>query len=212
MAMGEAMACGAVPIATAQRGMRHFGHAFDLDDPAATGLALPRSFRADDPVLTEAIHTGLRHLLGLVRTQPGRIETLRARAVAVARQFTWERTADRFLAIFSACAADALPAPDRAALPGRSGATLLTTRPAQARSQAGQIHIRWGPAAAARVEAVISSQNPGRPPQVIALDPQPDGSFHGRVPEPRTGCVALLITLPDGQCTWDEAAIADADA
>jgi glycosyltransferase involved in cell wall biosynthesis len=100
MAMGEAMAAGAVPIATAQRGMQHFGHAFDLDDPAATGLALPRSFRIDDPVLTEAICTGLRQMLGIVRNDPARIETLRDKAIAVARQFTWQRTADRFLDIF----------------------------------------------------------------------------------------------------------------
>ena len=73
MAMGEAMAAGAVPIATAQQGMRHFGHAFDLGDPAATGLALPRSFRVDDPVLTEAISAGLRRMLRLIREQPGQI-------------------------------------------------------------------------------------------------------------------------------------------
>jgi len=101
MAMGEAMAAGAVPIATAQRGMQHFGHAFDLDDPAATGLALPRSFRIDDPVLTEAICTGLRQMLDIVRNDPARIETLRAKAIAVARQFTWQRTAECFLDIFA---------------------------------------------------------------------------------------------------------------
>ncbi len=212
MAMGEAMACGAVPIATAQRGMRHFGHAFDLDDPAATGLALPRSFRADDPVLTDAIAAGLRYLLGLVRTQPDRIETLRARAVAVARRFTWERTADRFLEIFSACAADALPVPEPATFTDRRRVGLLTGRTVQARPQAGQIHIRWGPAAAARVEAVMGGQDPGRPPEIIPLGPQPDGSFCGRVPEPGTGHIALLITSPDGQATWDEVTIAAADA
>jgi len=108
MAMGEAMASGAVPIATAQRGMAHFRHSFDLDDPTATGLALPRSFLIDDPALVEAICAGVRRMLALVRTEPERIETLRARAVATARQFTWERAASEFLTIFSACAADAL--------------------------------------------------------------------------------------------------------
>ena len=109
MAMGEAMAAGAVPIATAQQGMRHFGHAFDLNDPAATGLALPRSFRIDDPVLTEAICAGLRLMLRMIRTEPARFGVLQERAVAVARQFSWQQTADRFLGIFAATAARTAP-------------------------------------------------------------------------------------------------------
>ncbi len=71
MAMGEAMAAGAVPVATAQQGMRHFGHSFDLADPAATGLALPRSFGVDDPALTDAICAGVRRLLALMRDRAG---------------------------------------------------------------------------------------------------------------------------------------------
>jgi len=67
MAMGEAMASGAIPIATAQRGMRHFGHRADLDDPAATGLAVPRSFRVDDPLLVADLHEGLLRMLELIR-------------------------------------------------------------------------------------------------------------------------------------------------
>jgi len=121
MAMGEAMASGAVPIATAQRGMAHFCHSFDLDDPAATGLALPRSFLIDDPAFIDAICAGVRRMLELVRTEPDRIETLRARAVATARRFTWERAASRFLTIFSACAGDTLQVPD-AALPDPTAA------------------------------------------------------------------------------------------
>ncbi len=105
MAMGEAMAAGAVPIATAQEGMRHFGHAFDLADPAATGLALPRSFRINDPVLTDAICDGLLRMLRMMRAEPGRFQALRAKAIAVARQFSWQQTADRFLEIFAAAAA-----------------------------------------------------------------------------------------------------------
>ncbi|HEV2450426.1 MAG TPA: glycosyltransferase [Streptosporangiaceae bacterium] len=112
MAMGEAMAAGAVPVATAQQGMRHFGHAFDLGEPGATGLALPRSFRVDDPVLTEAICAGVRQMLHLMRTEPGRFEALREQAVEVARQFSWRQTAHRFLEIFAAAAGRA-PAPAR---------------------------------------------------------------------------------------------------
>jgi glycosyltransferase AcbS len=104
MAMGEAMAAGAVPIATAQQGMRHFGHAFDLTDPAATGLALPRSFRVNDPVLTDDLCAGLRRMLHLMRTHPDRFHALRDRAIAVARQFSWRQTANRFTMIFAAAA------------------------------------------------------------------------------------------------------------
>jgi glycosyltransferase involved in cell wall biosynthesis len=126
LAMGEAMACGAVPIATAQRGMSHFGQAFDLAEPNATGLALPRSFRIDDPLLVDAIETGLQEMLRMVRTQPNSIAALRARAIAVARQFTWDRTAERLIAIFTACAAGTLPPPEPATLLARGWAELLT--------------------------------------------------------------------------------------
>jgi glycosyltransferase involved in cell wall biosynthesis len=115
MAMGEAMAAGAVPIATAQLGMRHFGHAFDVTDPAASGLALPRSFRIDDPVLTEAICAGLRDMLQMMRTEPARFEALRERAIATARQFCWQQTANRFLEIFAATAAGSTAAAARTA-------------------------------------------------------------------------------------------------
>ncbi|HEX6527948.1 MAG TPA: glycosyltransferase [Streptosporangiaceae bacterium] len=104
MAMGEAMAAGAVPIATAQQGMRHFGHASDLSDPAATGLALPRSFRINDPVLTDALCAGLRRMLHMMGTEPGQFQVLRDRAIAVARQFSWRQTADRFIEVFAAAA------------------------------------------------------------------------------------------------------------
>jgi glycosyltransferase involved in cell wall biosynthesis len=104
MAMGEAMAAGAVPIATAQQGMRHFGHAFDLADPSATGLALPRSFRINDPELTDALCDGIRKLLRLMRDDPERFLGLRDRAVAVARQFSWRQTAEQFIEIFTAAA------------------------------------------------------------------------------------------------------------
>jgi glycosyltransferase AcbS len=105
MAMGEAMAAGAVPIATAQQGMRHFGHAFDITDPKATGLALPRSFRINDPDLTDALCAGLRHMLDMMRAEPERFQAIRDRAVAVARQFSWRQTAEQFVEVFAAAAA-----------------------------------------------------------------------------------------------------------
>jgi glycosyltransferase involved in cell wall biosynthesis len=196
MAMGEAMACGAVPVATAQRGMRHFGHAFDLDDPGATGLALPRSFRVDDPILTDAIHDGLARMLAVVREEPERMAELRARAVAVARRFTWDRTANRFLETFAACSSGAPPAAlSRApAEPPPAPAGRV-----QAHREGDATLVRWD-GAAVRVEAVV-------PEATIALAATPDGSFAGRIPRADLPHLALLITLPDGRMVWDEAVV-----
>lgn len=280
LAMGEAMACGAVPVATAQRGMSHFGHSFSLDEASATGLALPRSFRIDDPLLADAIETGLRTMLAMVRTEPERIAALRARAVAVARQFSWDRTAGRLIEIFAGCAAGSPPLPEPATLLACGWADLLTDteladlgetamssarragdltligrlRPCQApalpdlfaaaqarvdlaachriaalagdaslaaaladRAVAGRdggrggdgVRVRWAFAPAARVEAVLPRPEPGQPPDIVPLRRQPDGSFTGRVPGPRSGEIALLITLPDGRAVWDQLTVQD---
>jgi glycosyltransferase involved in cell wall biosynthesis len=164
LAMGEAMACGAVPVATAQRGMAHFGHSFDLDEPSATGLALPRSFRIDDPLLTDAIETGLRTMLLMVRTEPQRIAALRARARAAARQFTWDRTARRLITIFAGCAAGPLPRPAPATLLACGWADLLTD--AQL-AGLGETAIR----SARRTGdlALIGRLRPGEPPDLPDL-------------------------------------------
>lgn len=127
LAMGEAMACGAVPIATAQRGMRHFGHSANPEtDPEATGLTLPRSFRVDDDLLSEAVRAGTARMLGLVRDRPELVAALRERAIRRARTLSWDRVADRFTAVFDAVRAGALPPPDPATLLHRGWADLLT--------------------------------------------------------------------------------------
>jgi hypothetical protein len=82
--------------------MRHFGHAIDLADPSATGLALPRSFRVNDPALVDSLCDGLRRMLNMMRAEPARFQALRDRAVAVARQFSWRQTANEFVEIFAA--------------------------------------------------------------------------------------------------------------
>jgi glycosyltransferase AcbS len=113
LGMGEAMACGAIPIATAQAGMRHFGHSPTPEaDPDATGLALPRSFRADDPLLVEAVREGLERMLRLLRDDPDTAAELRDRARRRATTFTWERVAERFWTIFDDVRTGSLPAPD----------------------------------------------------------------------------------------------------
>jgi len=276
LAMGEAMACGAVPVATAQRGMSHFGHAFDVDEPAATGLALPRSFRIDDPLLVDAIETGLRKMLHMVRAEPQRVAVLRDRAVAVTRQFTWNRAAERLIDIFAACAAGNPPPLEPAALLACGWADLLTDgqladlrevalrrarmtgdlalgrrlcrgsppelseafatarlrvdlatccRIAAQSNNAGLaaalrgrasvsrethgVRVRWAFAPAARVEAVVPHTEPGRPPEIVPLNAQPDGSFTGRVLGAPPGQIALLITLPNGRVAWDHVTVPD---
>ncbi|MET9294814.1 HAD hydrolase family protein [Streptomyces sp. NPDC003077] len=100
IAQAEAMACGAVPIATAQSVTAHFGHTLPMDDPRATGLSLPGSFRDDDPALTRALVARVRQAVELLRAAPGDYARLSANARATARRFTWARGADRRLTAF----------------------------------------------------------------------------------------------------------------
>ena len=127
LGMGEAMACGAIPIATGQAGMRHFGHGpVPEGDSDVTGLALPRSFRPDDPLLAQAVRDGLERMLRLLRDRPDKAAELRERARLRARTFTWDRVAERFLAIFDDVCAGRLPAPDPVTLIDRGWWDLLS--------------------------------------------------------------------------------------
>ncbi|MEU5087609.1 Cof-type HAD-IIB family hydrolase [Streptomyces sp. NPDC021356] len=101
IAQAEAMACGAVPLATAQTVTAHFGHALPPGDPASTGFALPGSFRDDDPALAGALTTRIREAAALWRTDPEAYARLSERARATARSFTWRRSADLRLAAFA---------------------------------------------------------------------------------------------------------------
>ncbi|GAA4958753.1 glycosyltransferase [Actinoplanes utahensis] len=196
MAMGEAMAAGAVPVATAQQGMRHFGHAFRLDDPTATGLAVRRSFRVADPELTAAVHDGLAHMLDLVHAGSPLIETLRARAVATARQFTWSNAADRFLEIFSACVAGRPPGTKT----GPAGDGAAATGSGTATTGPEGVEVRWRHPGADRIEMVVATD----PVRVVALRGDGHGTFTGVAPV-AAGPVPLLITERDGRCVWVEA-------
>ncbi|MEW1927123.1 glycosyltransferase [Streptomyces sp. NPDC088360] len=99
IAQGEAMAVGAVPIATDQRGMAHFRHA---DGPATTtGFAVNRSFAEDDGLLTAALADRIREAVTLWAEDPDRYRELARRAAAVARVFTWQHCADLHLAAFT---------------------------------------------------------------------------------------------------------------
>jgi glycosyltransferase involved in cell wall biosynthesis len=98
IAQGEAMVCGAVPIATAQEGMAHFHHA--RPEPEATGYAVNRSFAEDDALLTAALAARIREAVTLWTEDPDRYRELSVRAAALARRFTWEHCADLHLAAF----------------------------------------------------------------------------------------------------------------
>ncbi|MGD3112793.1 glycosyltransferase [Streptomyces sp. YGL11-2] len=101
IAQGEAMACGAVPIATEQSGTRHYGHAFDWREQAqATGLAVARSFRPNDDLLRDHLAERIREAAWLFRHDTGTYTRLSDRARRTARQLTWDASArlreDRF--------------------------------------------------------------------------------------------------------------------
>jgi hypothetical protein len=107
--------------------MRHFGHDPDPEkDPDATGLALPRSFRPDDPLLTQAVRDGLERMLRLLLDHPDKAAELRNRARRRARTFTWDRVAERFLAIFDDVRSGHLPEPDPVTLIDRGWWDLLS--------------------------------------------------------------------------------------
>lgn len=102
IAQAEAMACGAVPIATDQRVTGHFGHARPLTDPAATGFSVRGSFRDDDPGLARELAARIREAAAVFREDPGTYDRLSANSRRVARQFTWTRSAELRLAAFGA--------------------------------------------------------------------------------------------------------------
>ncbi|MEE1752149.1 glycogen/starch synthase [Streptomyces sp. SP18CS02] len=120
IAQGEAMAVGAVPIATAQLGMAHFGHTADpLDGPdaaGATGFAVNRSFAEDDPLLVDALARRIHQAAALLNEQPEQYRRLRANAMANARRFTWDRAARLHLDAFTPLWEGRRPQPDVATM------------------------------------------------------------------------------------------------
>ncbi|MGY3340515.1 Cof subfamily protein (haloacid dehalogenase superfamily) [Streptomyces filamentosus] len=100
IAQGEAMACGAVPIGTAQRTTAHFGHALPHEDPDATGFAVRGSFRDDDRELAGLLAGRIREAERMFREAPGEYRRLSRNAVRTARGFTWGESARRRLGAF----------------------------------------------------------------------------------------------------------------
>lgn len=105
IAQGEAMAVGAVPIATAQQGMAHFRHNADPvhgpDAAQATGFAVNRSFAEDDSLLVDALARRIHQAAALLHERNDEYRRLQTNAVATAHQFTWERAARLHLDSFT---------------------------------------------------------------------------------------------------------------
>ena len=103
---GEAMACGAVPIATAQEVTRHFAHDLSIPHPDATGFSVRRSFRRDDPRLTAELVQRIHEALSIFRNEPETYRRISANSRRLARTFTWQRCAQTRIDAFTSLAND----------------------------------------------------------------------------------------------------------
>jgi len=218
IAMGEAMACGAVPIATAQEGMAHFGHVEDpyRDPEQATGFAVRRSFAEDDPLLVDAVAGAIVRAVHLYTSDPRMYEQLSTNARKRAREFTWTACASTHLAVFS----DVLAG--RAAARGDNGWSVEQATERTDRQWWGE-HVPGGSAAVplsrARIDGgVLSYGMPGvqRVELVVSGDPT-DLRAHPRVfelaavgsewrielPPNSEAPLHVLLTMADGATRWD---------
>jgi hypothetical protein len=101
IAQGEAMLCGAVPIATAQEGTSHFEHALPLEHPQATGMAVNRSFAENDDLLVLDLINRIREAVVMFWQEPATYQRLSRNARQVASRFTWDMAADAHLNAFN---------------------------------------------------------------------------------------------------------------
>lgn len=115
--MAEAMACGAVPIATAQETLSHYRHTTDVRDPEATGFAVPRSFRSNDSALADRLAERIREAAGIYRDDPETYKRLAESSSRLARSFTWRKSAEERLKWFAdAREGKTLPYPNELAI------------------------------------------------------------------------------------------------
>lgn len=94
IAQGEAMLAGCVPIASKQLGMKHWRHSVELNESTdqVTGLAVIRSFLADDEQLIQSLTTAITSALAL-HADRDRYQELSMRARRCAAAFTWRMSA-----------------------------------------------------------------------------------------------------------------------
>ncbi|MET9831416.1 HAD-IIB family hydrolase [Streptomyces sp. NPDC006385] len=125
IAQAEAMACGAVPVATAQRVTSHFGHQRPLDDPDATGFSVPGSFRDDDHDLARALAARIREAVTVFRTAPATYARLSGNSRRLGRSFTWARSAELRLAAYERLLRGGRPRPPGGDLGGELDGELV---------------------------------------------------------------------------------------
>ncbi|GHD24913.1 hypothetical protein GCM10007147_21610 [Nocardiopsis kunsanensis] len=167
IAQAEAMACGSVPIGSAQWVTDHFGHALPHDDPRSTGFAVRRSFRDEDAGLTRELTARFHEALRVWREEPDLYQRLSDRARSTARSFTWGRSArvrlDGFARLFegdtrrapvpvTASEPPVLPAPTD---PGE-GTGRERRRFRAERRPDGLVHVEYRAPGVERVEAAAS--------------------------------------------------------
>jgi hypothetical protein len=232
IAQGEAMLAGCVPIASAQLGMRHWGHAEGpgVGPEDATGLSVIRSFRADDPELVRSLVSALHEALALhARGAPYAARAARARQLA--QGFTWERSARAHLEVMERlwAAPRRLARPPAAAPPGartswrdvalREGELMSWRRAAPAAPALPSLAvatsprgtaIEYGLGAATGVEVFFAPPADAGDAAPAPLARQPlvpapaRAAWAGQLPAAAAaGPLILLVTLADGSQFWD---------
>lgn len=184
IALGEAMAAGAVPIVTDQLVTRHF----------APALTVPRSFREDDELLTAGLTERIIEAIGLHRDQP-RYQRLSAEAVASARRFTWARSAAARAETFARLLAGPKPprvppAPPRATPPPFAEGAQVRIEP----DSWSLDHAE----AADRVEVFL----PGNGRWVAHELKRTGHAHHGDFPGAPPAELVLLVTFAHGRSGW----------
>jgi glycosyltransferase involved in cell wall biosynthesis len=196
IAMGEAMACGAVPIATAQEGMAHFGHVADPLMQRGTGFALPRSFAEDDPLLVDALVTAIHRAVRLYSDDPDSYARLSAAAITRAREFTWNRCAARHIAEFVDVLADR---PARSEPP--EAVDELTATP-WFTVRDGTLRYRLP--GVRRAELVLAGAPTDlRAPAIVHPLTPTDDELHVLLPDDVSWPLHLLLTMDSGATRWD---------
>lgn len=101
IAQGEAMACGCIPVASDQLGMKHWQHGSGAkDESERTGFAVIRSFLEEDLALISSIAMAINTAVALFADQP-RYAEMSERARNCALRYGWQSVGDQHLAAFA---------------------------------------------------------------------------------------------------------------
>lgn len=212
IAQGEAMACGCVPIASDQLGMKHWRHGRGaLGEGERTGFAVIRSFLHEDPALVSSIVDAIRTATALFREDPAGYAELSRRSRLCAASFGWQTAGDLHLTAWDRGQPAAAVTPARSK-PGEQSGWLA------AAFEAGQIvDLRHGGEASDLPEidlsdgvltyrisasSVLAFCWNGQAFDERSLEPMvKGGGFQGRGFADRN--IYLLVTMDSGDQFWD---------